>query len=538
MPNLRISQLASLNLPFTGSEVVAIVRQPNTVTNKVTVANLAAYITASIPAMISASIGGGNQDLQSVITNGAYATSSNSGLVGNFLLGPLGNRLGHGDGNNESSITQYAGNTSIFADQQILITTERVVIDKAEATGSLLGTASFATSAATASYFDGIIASASNALTASYFFTSSVTSASIAQFATSAATASFFSGTVGSASLAQTASYALTASYVDVVGNNITVNYVGSQIQLTGSSGGGIVDTLQAVTTAGNQTSQSVIINATLTNGNNCSAIGPESHAEGRQSTSIGTGSHSEGFATTAIGGWSHSEGNQTRAIGFNSHTEGNGTTSIGLGSHSEGDSCLSLGFYSHAEGFQTTASGSRSHTEGQATKTFAIYSHAEGAFTTTKGYASHTEGLNTIASSSYSHAEGEQTVAIGQAAHAEGLGTIANASYQHAQGKYNIPVNGEGSFVIGNGISDISRSNLIYASGSQVQITGSLLVSGGTISGSFVGTVATASYVSGAVLNTPDQYATPFCGTIVTLTVAEYNAIVTKNANTLYVTV
>jgi len=76
MPNLRISQLASLNLPFTGSEVVAIVRQPNTVTNKVTVANLAAYITASIPAMISASMGASVGTLQSVTTAGNQTSQS------------------------------------------------------------------------------------------------------------------------------------------------------------------------------------------------------------------------------------------------------------------------------------------------------------------------------------------------------------------------------------------------------------------------------------------------------------------------------
>jgi hypothetical protein len=38
---------------------------------------------------------------------------------------------------------------------------------------------------------------------------------------------------------AVSASHAVSASYVDIVGNGITVNYSGSQIQLTGSGGGG-----------------------------------------------------------------------------------------------------------------------------------------------------------------------------------------------------------------------------------------------------------------------------------------------------------
>ncbi len=64
-------------------------------------------------------------------------------------------------------------------------------------TGSLLGTASFATNAISASFFSGAVTSAS--------YASASTSAS---FATNAQTASFFSGTVTSASYAATASFA------------------------------------------------------------------------------------------------------------------------------------------------------------------------------------------------------------------------------------------------------------------------------------------------------------------------------------------
>ena len=85
---------------------------------------------------------------------------------------------------------------------------------------------------------------------------------------------------------------------------------------------------------------------------------------------------------------------------------------------------------------------------------------------------------------------------ATGLGSHAEGLGTVASGSYQYAGGQYNVSSSGQSAFIIGNGTSDSTRSNLIFASGSIVQITGSLRVNG-SITGSLQGT---ASYVSGSV--------------------------------------
>jgi hypothetical protein len=58
--------------------------------------------------------------------------------------------------------------------------------------------------------------------------------------------------------------------------------------------------------------------------------------------------------------------------------------------------------------------------------------------------------------------------------------------------------MNGEGSFVIGNGRSDVLRSNLVYASGSQVQITGSLCIQNST--GTPINAVSAAGFVRGVV--------------------------------------
>jgi len=147
------------------------------------------------------------------------------------------------------------------------------------------------------------------------------------------------------------------------------------------------------------------------------------------------------------------------------------------------------------------TANGSYSHAEGAATNADGQYSHAEGSLTIAAGLGSHAEGYTTLANGAYSHAEGVNTIAYGGASHAEGQGTITSGSYQHVQGIFNRTSSLGGAFILGNGTSDAIRSNLIFAAGNTVQITGSLSVSG-SITGSLQGTASfatTASYVQTA---------------------------------------
>jgi hypothetical protein len=171
-------------------------------------------------------------------------------------------------------------------------------------------------------------------------------------------------------------------------------------------------------------------------------------------------------------------------------------TTYGGNYSHAEGTETTAQGSYSHAEGASTQATGFASHAEGAATLASGYYSHAEGGYTIASGDYSHAEGSSTLASGSYSHAEGGYTIASGDYSHAEGYGSIASGSYQHVQGQFNIPSLAQSAFIHGNGTADNARSNLIFASGSQVQVTGSLIISG-SITGSLFGT---ASYSTQAL--------------------------------------
>jgi hypothetical protein len=130
-------------------------------------------------------------------------------------------------------------------------------------------------------------------------------------------------------------------------------------------------------------------------------------------------------------------------------------------------------------QGLGNAATGENSHAEGDSTQAIGLFSHAEGLGTIAYGGRSHAEGQDTIASGSYSHAEGYQTIAL--------------ADHQHVQGQFNATSSVPAAFIVGNGTDDSNRSNLIYAVGNEVQISGSLIVNGG-ITGSLFGTSSWAN--------------------------------------------
>lgn len=96
-------------------------------------------------------------------------------------------------------------------------------------------------------------------------------------------------------------------------------------------------------------------------------------------------------------------------------------------------------------------------------------YTLAHGESCTASGVGSHAEGLNTISAFAHSHSEG--------------IGTVVMNAYQHVTGKYNkttgLLYNDTGAFVVGNGPSAISRSNILYAGGDKVYIEGKIINTG-----------------------------------------------------------
>jgi autotransporter adhesin len=166
-------------------------------------------------------------------------------------------------------------------------------------------------------------------------------------------------------------------------------------------------------------------------------------------------------------------------------HAEGFWTLAGNTNSHAEGERTCAVGENSHSEGFRTLASGFSSHSEGVTTNALGDYSHAEGAATTAVGLGSHSEG------------SGTQT--LGDYSHAEGAATIAGGNYQHVQGQYNLSSTTQSAFIIGNGIDDLNRSNLVLAANNEFNIYGDLNVTG-NINGSIS---ATTQFISTTGLTT-----------------------------------
>ena len=262
-------------------------------------------------------------------------------------------------------------------------------------------------------------------------------------------------------------------------------------------------------------------------------ALGIFSHAEGENTRAIGYTSHAEGKNSTSLGGYSHAEGSTTRALGGSSHAEGVNGYALGDSSHTEGDSTRTgqYGYYSPniSSGIiilptiygdvtsQFAAGGyillddydyddnytisrfeiASSVFAASVTKVFLVDTTVAtpeaiigvyDSFQPTNadkvlgGSASHAEGESSVAIGIDSHAEGVSTQAIGKGSHAEGTRTLALGDFQHVQGQYNIASSEQSAFIVGNGTSNASRSNLIHAAGNSVQVTGSLSVSGSVL--------------------------------------------------------
>lgn len=187
-------------------------------------------------------------------------------------------------------------------------------------------------------------------------------------------------------------------------------------------------------------------------------------------------------------------QGSTGIASGLNSHAEGDTTTASGVASHSEGAFTVANGDYSHAEGSGASTSGLYSHAEGFSAVTYGDYSHAEGFFATTYGSSSHAEGYSTIAHGHSSHAQGWGSEAYGSGSFAAGLYTVASGAIdganpptttQIAFGKYNLRDNVDSLFVVGDGLDDSNRHDILRVNSGSVAITGSLFVNGTQITSS-----------------------------------------------------
>lgn len=156
--------------------------------------------------------------------------------------------------------------------------------------------------------------------------------------------------------------------------------------------------------------------------------------------------------------------GTYSFAIGDNVKAKGNCSTAMGTYTDA-------LGNYSTAMCFNTTASGYASISMGALTTASGISSTSMGSVTTASGITSTAMGSVTIASGDYSTAMGSRTIGSGNYSTAMGYETYSKAYASLSIGQYNDSINSSSKtnwiaddpvFIIGNGLSDITRSNAI----------------------------------------------------------------------------
>ena len=204
--------------------------------------------------------------------------------------------------------------------------------------------------------------------------------------------------------------------------------------------------------------------------------------------------------------------GGATYAAGTNISIDTANTINCTLPIYSgTGDASIKMGY--NVGIIQCTASGQGAIAHGQGTI-------ASGGF-------SHSEGKETTASGSHSHAEGSNCRANGEYSHAEGYNVYAPNNYEHSQGLYNISSTGSTDadktlFSVGNGnykgchnAFDIRQNGDLY----------------------FADTDNTTypNRNQKPMVRLQDMYGALGGLKLVSLTQAQYDALSTKDASTIY---
>ncbi len=200
-------------------------------------------------------------------------------------------------------------------------------------------------------------------------------------------------------------------------------------------------------------------------------AFGSFTRASGNSATALGSGTIASGYISTAFGTGSIASGSHSMAFGYQVTSSSNGSIAFG-------NFTTASGIYSTAFGHQSSATALHSTSFGSSTTASGNTSTAFGTSSTASGNVSTAFGASSTASGNVSTAFGLNTTASGFASTAFGVGTTAPSSYETTLGMYNTTytpvVSGNGYslqdriFVVGNGTSDLTRSNAltIYKSG------------------------------------------------------------------------
>lgn len=182
----------------------------------------------------------------------------------------------------------------------------------------------------------------------------------------------------------------------------------------------------------------------------------------GNPAAMIGSSNNVSGSYAVAMGSFAEASGDNSMAMGEQVTASATAATALGSGTSASG-------LYSLAAGKATDASGLASFAMGQGAIASNNYAAALGSATTASGLYSFASGNTSTASGMASVAIGNHLMASGDSSAVFGFYSTAQAYNSVVIGRYNLISGTPGSwvatdplFVIGNGTSDVSRSNAL----------------------------------------------------------------------------
>jgi hypothetical protein len=173
--------------------------------------------------------------------------------------------------------------------------------------------------------------------------------------------------------------------------------------------------------------------------------------------TNIGTGSFASGIATIASGDYSASFGTSSEATGSNSF-------SAGSGSKASGNNSISMGYSSISSATGAISVGASSEAQAQNAVAIGESSIASGVNSVVIGEGSFSSGENAVAIGHQTNAFGQNSVSLGYRTAVKSFGAFAAGIFNNTSDSPNStsPGSSDRLFQIGNGVSNISRSNAL----------------------------------------------------------------------------
>ncbi|MEM1325593.1 MAG: tail fiber domain-containing protein [Bacteroidota bacterium] len=177
----------------------------------------------------------------------------------------------------------------------------------------------------------------------------------------------------------------------------------------------------------------------------------------------FGTRNEAAGVSSIAIGHINQANSDYSVSIGYDNEANFDHNTVLGSRNSLEGDEGTAIGYFNLGDGGQNTMVGYRNRVDARSGTAIGYSNDAEGEKSSAFGY-------NNVASGESSTAIGYRTEAKGDESIALGYETDAHAYRMVAVGSYNTRPNSNTStwfgldpiFVVGNGISNSSRSNAL----------------------------------------------------------------------------